>query len=90
VGSETSLELIPHDICMGVVVRFPPVCCCAKKLIHKKQNLLRIRALGDHELLLNSFKPILCFHGILGLRESGGASSQDLSQMRLVWWWRWR
>jgi hypothetical protein len=48
-----------------------------------------IRALGDHEFLLDPLKSILCVHGVLGLREGGGASSQELSQTRLVWWWRW-
>jgi hypothetical protein len=48
-----------------------------------------IRALGDHEFLLDSLKPIFCVHGVLGLREGGGASSQKLSQTRLARWWRW-
>jgi hypothetical protein len=54
-----------------------------------KKDLLAIRALGDHELLLNSLKPVFGLHGVLGLWEGGGASSQELRQMRLVWWWRW-
>jgi hypothetical protein len=79
--TETSLELVPSDgvdIGVGVTVRLPPICCRTKELVHGKQNLLVIRALGDHELLLNSFKPIFSLHGVLGLREGGGASSQEL------------
>jgi hypothetical protein len=34
-----------------------------------------IRELSDHELLLYSLEPILGFHGILSLRESGTTSS---------------
>jgi hypothetical protein len=65
-----SLELIPHDgvdICMGVTVSLPPICCRTKELVRGKKNLLAIRALGDHELLLNSLKPIFGLHGVLGL-----------------------
>jgi hypothetical protein len=67
---EMSLELIPRDgvdVCMGVTIRLPPICCRTKELVHGKMNLLAIRALGDHELLLNSFKPIFGLHGVLGL-----------------------
>jgi hypothetical protein len=67
---ETSLELIPRDgvnICMGVTVRVPLICCRTKELVQGKKNLLAIRALGDHELLLNSLKPIFILHGVLGL-----------------------
>jgi hypothetical protein len=38
-GTEMSLELIPRDgvdVCMGVAVHFPPVCYCAKKMVHGK------------------------------------------------------
>jgi hypothetical protein len=86
-----SLELIPCDgidICMGVTVCLPPICRRTKELVCGKKNSLTIRALGDHELLLNSIKPIFGLHGVLGLREGGGVSSQELHQMRLVWWWR--
>jgi hypothetical protein len=87
-----SLELVPGDgvdICMGIAIHLPPVSCCPIKLVHRKKDLLMIRALGDHEFLLDPLKPILCVHGVFGLREGGGASSQELSQMRLVRWWRW-
>jgi hypothetical protein len=70
VVTEMSLELIPRDgvdICMGVTVRLPPICFHTKELVHGKKNLLVIRALGDHELLLNSLKPIFSLHGVLGL-----------------------
>jgi hypothetical protein len=56
VSTKTSLELIPHDgvdICMGVLVCLPPVGCHSIELVC---------ALGDHELLLNSLKPIFGFH----------------------------
>jgi hypothetical protein len=67
---EMSLELVPHDgvdICMGVTVCLPPICCRTKELVHGKKNFLSIRALGDHELLLNSLKPIFGLHSVLGL-----------------------
>jgi hypothetical protein len=86
-----SLEVIPHnrvDVCVGVVVRLSPVCCYFKELVCGKKNLLVIHALSDHELLLNSLERILGFHGILSLRECGGASSQELIHTRLVRWWR--
>jgi hypothetical protein len=57
--------------------------------VRGKKNFFTIRALGDHELLLDSLEPILGFHGILCLGESGGASSQELHQMGLVRWWGW-
>jgi hypothetical protein len=92
VGVETSLELVPGDgvnVCMGIAIRLPPASCCPIKLVRSKKDLLTIRALGDHEFLLDPFKPILCVHGVFGLREGGGASSQELHQTRLVRWWRW-
>jgi hypothetical protein len=91
VSMETSLELIPcHgvDVHMGVAVRLPPGSCCSIELEHSKKDFLVIRALGNHEFLLNSFEPIFDFHLVLGLGECGRASSQELHQMRLVWWWR--
>jgi hypothetical protein len=93
VVTEMGLELVPRDgvdICMGVTVCLPPICCCMKELVRSKKNLLTIRALSDHELLLNSLDPIFSLHGVLGLWEGDGASSQELCQTRLVWWWRWR
>jgi hypothetical protein len=87
-----SLELVPGDgvdVCMGIAIRLPSVSCCAIKLVRSKNDLLVIRALGDHEFLLDPLKPILCVHGVFGLGEGGGESSQELRQMRLVRWWRW-
>jgi hypothetical protein len=78
---ETSLELISRDgvnICMGGIVCLPPICFRTKELVRDKKNLLVIRALGYHELLLNSLKPIFSLHGVFGLWEGGGASSQEL------------
>jgi hypothetical protein len=92
VSAETSLELIPGDgldVCMHVVVRLPPVGCGPIELVCREEDLLAIRALGDHEFLLDSLEPILYVYGVFGLREGGGASSQLLSQTRLVRWWRW-
>jgi hypothetical protein len=70
-----SLELISGDgvnVCMGIAIRLPPVSCCPIKLVCSKKDLLAIRALGDHEFLLDPLKPILCVHGVFGLREGGG------------------
>jgi hypothetical protein len=92
VGAETSLELIPGDgvdVCMSVAVRLPPVGCCAIELVCREKDLLVIGALGDHEFLLDPLEPIFCVHEVFGLREGGGASSQELHQTGLVWWWRW-
>jgi hypothetical protein len=52
---------------MGVAARFPPVGYHSKELVRSKKNFLVIRALGDHELLLNFLKPIFSFHWILSL-----------------------
>jgi hypothetical protein len=65
--TEMSLELIKHDeadICMGVTVSFPLICCRTKELVRGKKNFLMILALGDHELLLNSLKPIFSVHRV--------------------------
>jgi hypothetical protein len=70
VVTETSLELVPRDgidICMGVTVCLPPICYRTKELVRGKKNFLMIRALGSHELLLNSLKPIFGLHLVLGL-----------------------
>jgi hypothetical protein len=70
VVTETSLELIPRDgvdICMGVTVCLSPICYRTKELVYGKKNFLVIRALSDHEFLLNSLKPIFGFHWVLGL-----------------------
>jgi hypothetical protein len=67
---ETSLEPIPRDkvdIYMGVTLCLPPICCHTKELVCGKKNLLTIRALGNHELLLYALKPIFGFHWVLGL-----------------------
>jgi hypothetical protein len=73
-----SLELVLGDgvdVCMRVAVSFPPVGCGPIELLCREEDLLAIRALGYHEFLLDSLEPILCVHGVFGLREGGGASS---------------
>jgi hypothetical protein len=90
VSTKMSLELIPHDgvnICMGVAICLQPVGCCSIELVHCKKDFLAIRALGNHEFLLNSLKPIFGFHCVLGLGEYGRASSQELPKPGLRWWW---
>jgi hypothetical protein len=68
--TKMSLKLVPSDgvdICMGAIVCLPPICCSTKELVSGKKNLLVICALGDHELLLDSLKPIFGLHGVLEL-----------------------
>jgi hypothetical protein len=92
VDAEMSLELIPVDgvdVCMGVAVRLPPVGCCPIELVCSKKDLLVIRVLGDHEFLLDPLESIFYVHGVFGLLEGGGASSQELHQTGLVRWWGW-
>jgi hypothetical protein len=92
VGAETSLELVPGDgvdVCMGVTIRLSPVGCCPIELVCSENDLLAIRALGDHEFLLDPLEPIFSVHVVFGLREGGGVSSQELCQMGLVLCWRW-
>jgi hypothetical protein len=70
VSAETSLELILGDgvdVRMGIVVRLPPVGCCAIELVRSKKELLAINALGDHEFLFNPLEPVFSIHGVLGL-----------------------
>jgi hypothetical protein len=77
VSTKTSLKLVPRDgvhIHMGVAIRLPPVGCRSIELVCSKKDFLTIHALGDHELLLNSLKPIFDFHWVLGLGEGGRAS----------------
>jgi hypothetical protein len=65
-----SLELVPGDgvdVCMGIAIRLPLVGCCAIELVRSKKDLLVIRALGDHEFLLDPLEPIFCVHGVFGL-----------------------
>jgi hypothetical protein len=65
VSTKMSLELIPYygvNVCMGVAIRLPPVGCCSIELVCSKKDFLAIRALGDHEFLHNSLKPIFSFH----------------------------
>jgi hypothetical protein len=72
---EMSLELVPRDgvdIGMSVIVSLPPIYCRTKELVRGKKNLLAIRALGDHELLLNSLKPIFGLHGSLACEKVVG------------------
>jgi hypothetical protein len=67
---KTSLELIPRDgldVRMGVAVCLPPVGYRSIELVRGKKDFFMIRALGDHELLLNSHKPIFGFHWVHGL-----------------------
>jgi hypothetical protein len=51
-----SLELILDDgvdVRMGIAMHLPPVSCCPIKFVRTKKDLLVIRALGDHEFLLD-------------------------------------
>jgi hypothetical protein len=92
VSTKMSLELIPCDgvdVHMGVAVRLPPVSCRSIKLVCNKKDFLVIRALGEHELLLNPLKTIFGFHWVLGLGECGRASSQEFPKPGLRWWWWW-
>jgi hypothetical protein len=78
VSMKMSLELISCDgvdVRMGVAVCLPSVGCRSIVLVHGKKDFLTIRALGNHKILLNSVKPIFGFHWVLGLWESGRASS---------------
>jgi hypothetical protein len=87
-----SLQLILGDsvhVRMGIAVCLPPIGCCPIELVCSEKDLLAISALGDHEFLLDPLEPIFCVHGVFGLREGGGVSSQELRQTRLVRWWRW-
>jgi hypothetical protein len=84
-----SLELVSRDgvnACMSVTIRLPPVGCCSIELVHSKKDFLVIRALGDHEFLLNSLRLIFDFHWVLGLGECGSVSSQEFSKPGLRWW----
>jgi hypothetical protein len=87
-----SLELIPRDgvdVHMSVAIRLPPVGCRSIELMCGKKDFLVIHALGDHEFLLNSLKPIFDFHWVLGLGECGRVSSQEFPKPGLRWWWWW-
>jgi hypothetical protein len=64
VRMKTSLELIPCDgvnVRMGIAVRLPSVGCHSIELVRGKKDFLVVRALGDHEIFLNSLKPIFLF-----------------------------
>jgi hypothetical protein len=77
VSTKMSLELISCDgvdVCMGVTIRLPPFSCHSIELVHGKKNFVAIHALDNHELLLNSLKPIFSFHWVLGQQESGRVS----------------
>jgi hypothetical protein len=90
VSTKTSLELVPCDgvdVCMGVAVRLPPVGYHSVELVRGKKDFLMIRVLGNHEHLLNSYKPIFGFHWVLGLGECGRASSLEFPKLGLRWWW---
>jgi hypothetical protein len=90
VSTKMGLELIPRDdvnACMSVTIRLPLVGCCSIALVRSKKDFLTIHALGDHEFLLNSLKPIFDFHLVLGLGECGRSSPQEFPKPRLRWWW---
>jgi hypothetical protein len=92
VTMKASIELIPYDgvdVHMGVAVRLPPVGYCSIELVRRKKDFLVIRALGDHEFLLNSLEPIFDFHWVLGLGDCGRVSSQEFPKPELRWWWWW-
>jgi hypothetical protein len=55
------------------------------ELVRSKKDFLAIRALGDHEFLLNSFNPIFGFPWVLGLGECGRACSQEFPKPGLRW-----
>jgi hypothetical protein len=70
VSAEASLEPVPGDgvdVCMGIAVCLPPVGCCPIELVCSKEDLLVIRALGDHEFLLDPLEPIFCVNGVSSL-----------------------
>jgi hypothetical protein len=70
VSAEASLELVPGDgvdVCMGIAVCLPPVGCCPIELVCSKEDILVIRALGDHEFLLDPLESIFCVHGVFSL-----------------------
>jgi hypothetical protein len=74
VSIKMRLEFIPRDgvhIRIGVLVHLPLVGYRSIELVCGKEDFLVICALGDHELLLNSLKPIFSFHWVLGLGECG-------------------
>jgi hypothetical protein len=90
VSMKMSFELIPHDgadVCMGAAIRLPLVGCHSIEFMRGKKDFLMIRALGDHELLLNSLKTIFGFHWVHGLGECGRASLQEFPKLGLRWWW---
>jgi hypothetical protein len=92
VSTKMSLELVPRDgvnACMSVAIRLPPVGCYSIELVRSKKDFLAIRALGDHEFLLNTLKPIFSFHWVLGLGECGRASPQEFPKPGRRWWWWW-
>jgi hypothetical protein len=69
VSAETSLDLIlcdGVDVHLGIAVRLPPVGCCPIELVRSKNDLLAIRALGDHEFLFNPLELIFYIHGVFG------------------------
>jgi hypothetical protein len=83
-----SLELVPGDgidVHMGIAIRLPPVGYCPIELVRSKKDLLAISALGDHEILFNILEPIFCIHGVFGLWEGGGVSSQEVGVLAAGW-----
>jgi hypothetical protein len=88
VSLEMSPELIPANtisIEVGVAVSLPPVYCSSKQLVHCEKDLLMVGALSYLHILLNLLQPVLCIHGILGLREGARVGPQKFSQPRR-WW----
>jgi hypothetical protein len=88
VSPKSSFELIPANIIgveVGVLVSLPPIYCGSKQLVRCEHDLLTVRALRYLQLLLDRLQPVLCLHGILGLRESVGGGPQKFSQPRLGW-----
>jgi hypothetical protein len=67
-SSEMNLELILGDS-LDIAISLPLVYYSFEQLVHCEQELLTIGALRYLQLLLDCLQPVLCIHGILGLRE---------------------
>jgi hypothetical protein len=92
VSTKMSLEIIPRDgvsACMSVAIRLPLVGCRSIELVCSKKDFLAIRALGNHEFLLSSLKPIFGLHWVIGLGKCGMVSPQEFPKPGLRWWWWW-
>jgi hypothetical protein len=65
-----SFELVSYggvNVYMCVAIHLPLVSCRSIELLRCKKDFLVIRAMGNHELLFKSHKPIFGFHWLLGL-----------------------